>query len=183
MHEQARSNDLIENIKNHVRDIPDFPKEGILFKDITPILLNPQLCSEMVDEMANRYRHLNVDAIAAIEARGFLFGILLAQKMQVPFIPLRKSGKLPYKTVAFQYALEYGLATVEMHEDAIQPGMNVLIHDDLLATGGTAAATAALITRQGGDIAGFSFIIQLDFLKGAELLKEYSTYVDSLVIY
>ena len=135
---------LEASIKSTVRDVPNFPKEGIIFKDITPILENQELCSKIVDGFIEKIS-VKPDAIAGIESRGFLFGMLLANKLNIPFILIRKSGKLPYKTISQEYALEYGTAKIEMHVDSFKPGDNVLIHDDLLATGGTADAAAELI--------------------------------------
>ena len=177
--------DLQEIVKKTVREVVDFPKPGIIFKDITPILKDAHLCSEIVDELALQIIRSGkqIDAIAGAESRGFFFGFLLANKLQLPFIPIRKPGKLPFKTVSIEYDLEYGSSKIEMNEDAIQPGWNVLIHDDLLATGGTAAATAELIKRQGGNIAGFCFAFSLRSLKGDEKLKPYSENIINLVDY
>lgn len=174
-----------DKLKAVIRDVPNFPKEGILFKDITPVLADAQLCSEVVDELALTILRSGkkVDAIAGIESRGFFFGFLLANKLGIPFIPIRKAGKLPFTTVSIEYALEYGTAKIEMNSDAITEGMQVLIHDDLLATGGTAAAAAELITRQGGEIAGFGFMVNLSFLKGSDNLVKYSDNIFSLLNY
>jgi len=162
-----------ERLDNELRTIADFPKPGIMFKDITPVLENPGLCKDLVVEMQSRVSDLKIDAIAGVESRGFLFGLPLAMAMNVPFITIRKKGKLPYRTVSYSYDLEYGNATIEMHQDSIENGWNVLIHDDLLATGGTAAAAAELIKMEGGEIAGFSFLIGLTFLGGSVRLEEY----------
>jgi adenine phosphoribosyltransferase len=164
------SNTLEETLKQTIRDIPDYPKPGIVFKDITPVLANPDLMRQVTDALCLQAAATQPDAVAAIEARGFIFGSLLAHHLQVPFIPVRKLGKLPYRTVRESYSLEYGTAEVEIHEDAIQPGMRVLMHDDLLATGGTANAAANLILRLQGKVAGFSFLINLGFLPGKSLL-------------
>lgn len=174
---------LKEKIESTVRDVQDFPKVGILFKDITPILANAELCSEIVDELAKQYANKNINAVAGIESRGFFFGFLLANKLGVPFIPIRKAGKLPFTTVSIEYALEYGTAKIEMNSDAVTEGMNVLIHDDLLATGGTASAAAELIKRQGGTIGGFSFIINLSFLNGDKLLSTHTNEIHELLKY
>ncbi|PCJ24929.1 MAG: adenine phosphoribosyltransferase [Flavobacteriales bacterium] len=175
---------MISNrLKNAIRDVPDFPKPGIIFKDITPILLDPQLTRNIVDEMANHVKLLNLDAIVGIESRGFWFGIMLANKLNIPFIPIRKKGKLPYKTVSYSYNLEYGSAEIEMHKDEIKKDWNVLIHDDLLATGGTACAAAELIKMQNANVAGFSFVVDLTFLNGSETLKKYSKNIFNLVGY
>jgi adenine phosphoribosyltransferase len=172
---------LVDTIKKVIRDVPDFPKPGIIFKDITPILLDAKLTREIVDEMAKQVTPLNLDAIVGIESRGFWFGIMLANKLDIPFIPIRKKGKLPYKTISYSYDLEYGSAEIEMHQDALQKDWNVLIHDDLLATGGTAQASAELILMQQAKVAGFSFMVELDFLKGSEILSKYSQNISSLV--
>lgn len=174
---------LEAKIKSAIRNVPDFPKQGIMFKDITPILKDYALSREIVDEMARQVSALQIDAIACVEARGFLFGFMLANKLQIPFIPVRKKGKLPYQTNSYEYSLEYGTATVEMHVDAIKAGSRVLIHDDLLATGGTAAAAAELIQMQKGEVAGFAFIVNLDFLNGKQVLKKYSDQLISLITY
>lgn len=174
---------LQQKIKNTIRDVADFPKPGILFKDITPILHDQELCNEIVAEFALRLADKNINAIVGVESRGFLFGFALANKMNIPFILVRKAGKLPYKKIAYEYDLEYGSAKVEMHVDEIKPGWNVLIHDDLLATGGTAEAAAKLIQMQNGTVAGFAFVVELDFLKGKEKLTAYSSNIISLVNY
>lgn len=175
--------DTASKVRKTIRDIYDFPKEGIVFKDITPLLQDPQLTSEISDALFTAVKHLNIDAVMGIESRGFLWGILLAQQLKVPFIPARKKGKLPYNTVSHQYALEYGTAEIEVHEDAIKAGDNILIHDDLLATGGTASAAAYIIEKQNATVAGFSFIVDLAFLKGKDQLKKFSNNIDSLVAY
>lgn len=161
---------LEEKVKGVIRDVMDYPKPGILFKDITPVLSNPPLVKEIVQEMVLQLKHQKIDAIAAVEARGFIFGGMLAHELPCRFIPVRKSGKLPYHTVSQQYSLEYGTASIEVHEDAILPGWKVLIHDDLLATGGTAAAAAQLVQRLGGEVVGFSFLVNLSFLPGEKSL-------------
>lgn len=163
---------LEDKVKRIVRDVKDFPKPGILFKDITPLLTKPELVKEITLAIGAHFKDQKIDAIAAVEARGFIFGSILAQELQCAFIPMRKSGKLPYQTLKQEYALEYGTASVEVHVDAIEPGWNVLIHDDLLATGGTAGAAANLVKRLGGEIAGFSFLINLSFLEGEKKLLE-----------
>ena len=175
---------MIENkIKETVRDVMDFPKPGIVFKDITPILKNQELCTQIIDAFVEQLEGLAFDAVAGIESRGFLFGLMLANRLNKPFIPIRKAGKLPYRTVKQSYDLEYGSATIEMHEDAFEPGTKILIHDDLLATGGTVEATSLLIQKMKGEIAGFSFIISLDFLKGKDLIKPYAAKVVALAEY
>lgn len=153
-----------------LRDIPDFPQPGILFKDITPVLGDAQALRETVDALAARIAALSPDRIAAIESRGFLFGVPVAYKLGLPFAPIRKLGKLPYETIQQEYALEYGTNTVEAHVDAVEPGDRVVIVDDLLATGGTAMAAAALIERLGGTVVGYAFLVELAFLNGRERL-------------
>lgn len=162
---------LEERIKATIRDVVDYPKPGILFKDITPVLSHPALVREIIQGFAEQFRQTPVDAVAAVEARGFIFGSVLAHELQVPFIPVRKAGKLPYRTVSRSYDLEYGSASIEMHEDALKPGWRVLIHDDLLATGGTAAAAGHLVRDFNAEIAGFSFLVNLSFLPGESTLK------------
>jgi adenine phosphoribosyltransferase len=164
-----------------VRDVPDFPKPGILFKDITPIVQNHAALKEVVTALADWARNKKVDAVVGVEARGFIFGAPVALELGVGFVPLRKLGKLPYNRVTEEYALEYGTNTVEMHSDSIQPGQRVIIIDDLLATGGTAAAAARLVERVGGVVAGFGFVIELDFLEGRKVLSAYE--VHSLINY
>ena len=173
---------LVEQIKETIRDVADFPKPGIMFKDITPILENQDLCSKIVDGFIKELKQ-KPDAIVGVESRGFLFGVLLANKLNVPFIMVRKAGKLPYKTISYQYALEYGTATVEMHEDALQKNWNVMIHDDLLATGGTAEAAAHLVKQQGANVSSFSFVVELGFLNGKEKLKKHTNNIICLAQY
>lgn len=168
-------------LKETIRDVVDFPKKGIVFKDITPILQDAKLCADIVNEIIELHKKDNIQAVAGIESRGFFFGMMVANAMKVPFIPIRKKGKLPYKTVSYKYDLEYGSAEIEMHEDAVLPNTNVLIHDDLLATGGTAQAAAELILKQKGKVKGFNFIVELDFLKAREILNTYSENISNLV--
>lgn len=175
--------DLQARLKTAIRDVPDFPKPGILFRDITPVLEDPELCQSIVDGFAGSLSGTAVDAIAGIESRGFLFGLPLAMRLGVPFITVRKKGKLPYRTVSHKYDLEYGSAEIEMHLDAVRPGMRVLVHDDLLATGGTAAASAELVIRQGGVPVGFSFLIELSALGGVDRLQPYGCAITRLVTY
>jgi adenine phosphoribosyltransferase len=172
---------LKKSLQETIRDVPDFPKPGIIFKDITPILENPTLCAEITNEFAKLLGNTQIDAIAGIESRGFLFGMLLAQKLARPFLLIRKAGKLPGKVISCEYALEYGTAKIEMQEGSIRKGWNVLVHDDLLATGGTTCAAADLILKQGGKVGGFSFVVELDFLKGRERIQKYSDTVHSLI--
>lgn len=172
-----------DRVKAVIRDVPDFPKEGIVFKDITPILLEPKLCQDIIQNTKNKMQEWNVQGIAGVESRGFIFGLPLAIALDVPFIMIRKKGKLPFHTVTHKYDLEYGSAEIEMHTDAVKVGQNVVIHDDLLATGGTACASAELIQKQGGNIVGFSFLVDLSFLMGKERLQQYSKNIENLVTY
>ena len=168
-------------LQEAIRDIPDFPKPGILFKDITPILKDSDLCSEIIEAFAFQLKDVEIDMIAGIESRGFLFGLMLANRLRVPFVPIRKQGKLPYKKIQQPCELEYGSAILEIHEDAILPGQKVLIHDDLLATGGTVNAAARLIKQLNGEIAGYAFVISLDFLRGKEKLEHQTSNIVSLI--
>lgn len=170
-----------EKVKAAIRDVADFPKPGILFKDITPILEDAELCKEITLELAKPFESSKPDAIVGVESRGFLFGMLMAQHFNIPFIPVRKAGKLPYQTVSFSYDLEYGSATIEMHVDSIKPNWKVLVHDDLLATGGTAAAAAELIIKQKANVCGFSFLVELEFLNGKNALAKYHSDIESIV--
>lgn len=172
-----------DKLKLEIRDIVDFPKPGIVFKDITPLLKDAELCNEMIDAIIDQLQGIEIDAIAGIESRGFLFGFLLANRLGLPFIPIRKQGKLPFKTISESYALEYGQATIEIHEDAFEKGSRILIHDDLLATGGTVVAASKLIEKLGGVIAAYSFIISLDFLNAKGRLSRFSDTISSLVSY
>jgi len=174
---------ISERLDKAIREVPDFPKEGINFKDITPLLMDAQLTNNIIDAFINQLNGMKLDAIVGIESRGFLFGFLLANKMGVPFIPIRKVGKLPGETLKYKYDLEYGSAEVEVHKSDINTGWNVLVHDDLLATGGTACAAAELIQRLGAKVAGFAFVVSLDFLNGKEKLKQYSDHIISLKDY
>jgi len=168
-------------LENSLRDIADFPKPGILFKDITPILKDARLCTEVIDEFVNQLAGIQIDVVAGIESRGFLFGLMIANRLGVPFVPVRKKGKLPFKTVEEPCELEYGSAILEMHTDAIHPGQRVLIHDDLLATGGTVGAATRLVQKLDGEVAAYAFVISLDFLNAREQLKKVSSNIISLV--
>lgn len=159
-------------LKSLIRDVPDFPQPGIVFRDITPLLANPSARKQVVEHVAAHYHDTGIDAVAAVEARGFIFGTLIAQALNLPFIPIRKSGKLPFTKIQESYALEYGTASIEMHSDVLQNGWKVLVHDDLLATGGTSVAAAALIQKLHGRVAGFSFIINLAYLQGEKTLVD-----------
>lgn len=174
---------LEERIKSVIRDVPDFPKEGIIFKDISTIMLDPILSADIIDHLVEMYKDLGIEAVAGIESRGFLFGYPLAIRLGVPFVLIRKQGKLPYKKISHDYELEYGTATIEMHTDAIKPGQKVLIHDDLLATGGSASAAAELIQKCGGEVFGFNFLVSLSFLDGVKKLQKYSKNTINLVSY
>ncbi len=174
---------LEEKIMNAIRDVVDFPKEGIVFKDITPIMMDPTLSNEIVDALYERYKDQGIDIVAGIESRGFLFGYPLAMKLGLPFVLIRKKGKLPYDKISYDYDLEYGSATIEMHTDAIGNKQRVLIHDDLLATGGSANAAGQLIEKSGGEVAAFNFLVSLDFLNGEEKLKGFSNNITNFVAY
>ncbi|WP_158824931.1 adenine phosphoribosyltransferase [Mucilaginibacter lacusdianchii] len=163
-----------QQIKSAIRDIPDFPKPGIVFKDITPILKDPILCERIIDAFVLQLSGTKIDVVAGVESRGFLFGLQLAGKLGVPFVPVRKAGKLPYTVKQKVYELEYGSATIELHTDAFKPGQHVLLHDDLLATGGTVTAASDLIQEMGGIVAGFSFVVGLSSLKGCEKIAPLS---------
>ena len=165
-----------DQLKTAVRDIPDFPIKGILFKDITPILQDPKLFRLAVDTIADRHQGKKLKGVVGIDARGFIFAGAVAYKLGIGFIPVRKKGKLPYKTVVTSYTLEYGSETSEMHVDALAKGDNVIIVDDLLATGGTAMAAATLVKKLGGNIAEIDFLIELAFLKGRDRLKDYNVF-------
>lgn len=177
------SMELSEKVRKAIRNVPNFPKEGIQFKDITPILSEPKLVTEILDYWENLYRSQPIDAIIGIESRGFMLGAALAERLQKPFIPIRKVGKLPYETVTFKYDLEYGSSEVEMHKDALKPNWKVLIHDDLLATGGTAMAAAELTKKMNAQVHGYCFLVELAFLEGRERIESYSKNVDSLSIF
>ena len=158
------------DLKNFIRDVPDFPKRGIVFKDITPLLADAKALAAAIDALAERYAAKDITYVAGIEARGFLFASALAIKLDAGCIPIRKKGKLPYKTHTAEYALEYGTDSVEMHIDAAASGDKVLLVDDLIATGGTAKAACELIEKTGAAVTGICFLIELDFLKGREQL-------------
>ena len=170
-----------QQIAAAIRNVPDFPKPGIQFKDITPVLADPRLFAGTIDLLAGRYQPGSVDAIVGIDARGFIFAAAVALKLQAGFVPVRKKGKLPYQTHEQDYALEYGSATVAMHVDALKPGARVLLIDDLLATGGTASAAAALVNKLGAKILEVAFLIELKFLNGRAKLKDLP--VRSIVVY
>jgi len=175
------SKESIESIANRIRDVPDFPKKGIVFKDITPVLSDINTLRVSVREMAAPFMDLEIDVVVGIESRGFIFGAPIADILNCSFVPVRKPGKLPWKTKSVSYELEYGTDTLEIHNDAIKTDQNVLIVDDLLATGGTAEATCNLVEETGGSIKGVSVLIELKFLKAREKLNQYN--VHSLVQY
>ncbi len=160
--------------KSLIRDIPDFPKPGILFKDITPILENPQAFQEVIGLLADKCAEFDPTHVVGIESRGFIFGAPLALKMGLPFVVVRKLGKLPYQKISEEYALEYGTNTVEMHVDSVKKGDRPLVVDDLLATGGTALATARLLEKLEAEVAGFAFVVELSFLPGRHALRGYN---------
>jgi adenine phosphoribosyltransferase len=169
------------DLERAIRTVPDFPKAGIQFKDITPVLADAQLFAGAIDLLTEKFSPGAVDAVVGIDARGFIFAAAAATKLQAGFVPVRKKGKLPYRTLEQDYALEYGQATVAMHVDALKPGARVLLIDDLLATGGTAAAAAVLVKKLGAQILEIGFLIELKFLNGREKLSGYP--VRSIVIY
>jgi adenine phosphoribosyltransferase len=168
--------DDIARIRQAIRDIPDFPKPGIVFKDITPLLANGPLFGKTIDLIAERYNGKKIDTVLGIESRGFIIGAALAYRLGAGFSVVRKPGKLPYETHSASYALEYGVDTLEIHTDAISRDARVVIADDLIATGGTAAATAELVTKLGGTVVECAFVIELCFLKGREKLQPYGVY-------
>lgn len=169
------------NIKEYIRDIQDFPKEGVGFKDITPLLNDHQATVQTVKALKTLLGDQKIDRVVGMESRGFFFGTLLAAELGVGFIPVRKPGKLPFDKISEEYALEYGTDILEMHADAIKPGERILIHDDVLATGGTAEAVCKLVERLGGEIVQLNFLMELSFLHGRDRLKNYE--VKSLVSY
>ena len=165
-----------------VRDVPDFPQPGIIFKDITPVLADAKLLQLAVDGMAEVFKGQQIDKIVGIDARGFIFGAMLAQRLHTGFVPARKKGKLPWKTIGVDYSLEYGTNSIELHNDAILPGENIVLADDLLATGGTAGAVLDLIKKSGGNLLGAVFFIELGFLNGREKIEHYGP-IHSLLRY
>lgn len=169
------------DLKKHIRNVKDFPKTGIMFRDITTLLKNPEAFKYTTEQLLNFADGLNINKVVGIESRGFIFGALLADKLNCGFIPVRKPGKLPSEKVSVSYTLEYGEDKLEMHKDAIQPGDKVLVHDDLLATGGTMSAVCQMIEKLGGEVVQISFIIELTFLNGREKIKSYD--VHSIVKY
>ncbi len=175
--------DLSEIIRNTVRTVPDFPQPGIEFRDITPVLEDPALSRRILTAFQKAFSETKVDAIVGIESRGFIFGMPLALELGVPFIVVRKKGKLPARTISHRYELEYGSEEMEVHQGAIRKGWNVMVHDDLLATGGSARAASELIRKEGGTVAGYSFLIELGFLGGGKILTDHSENIFTLVRY
>jgi len=165
-----------ESLKSLIREVPDFPKKGILFYDITTALKDKLGFATLIDALSEHYIQQKIDLVLGIEARGFIFGPALAYRLNAGFVPVRKPGKLPAATVKYDYALEYGTNTLEIHKDAVQKGQRVIIVDDLLATGGTAEATIKLVESLGGKVTGLAFVVELDFLKGREKFKNYDVF-------
>ena len=169
------------DLRDHIRDVPDFPEPGIVFRDITPLLLDPRAFDHAVSGLADHARRLEVELIVSAEARGFIFGGALARELRVGFVPARKPGKLPRETIGVQFKLEYGVDELQLHADALTGGTRVLVHDDVLATGGTAKATIDLVEQLGGQVVGCAFVVELGFLGGREALAGYD--VHALVNY
>jgi adenine phosphoribosyltransferase len=164
------------DLKNHIRSVPDFPKKGIVFRDITTLLKDRSAFAKAVDVFYEQYKTIRVDKVVSVESRGFIFGSLLANKLEAGFVPIRKPGKLPAETIREEYQLEYGMDAMEIHKDAIAPGERVLLHDDLLATGGTVLAACRLVEKLGGQIVGLCFLIELTFLHGRDRLEGYDIF-------
>jgi len=175
--------DLSARVREVIREVPDFPIEGVNFKDITSLLLDASLSKEILAKFIEEAKRVNPDVICAIDSRGFIYGTGIAQALNIPLILIRKKGKLPCETIEYSYDLEYGSATLEMHKQDLPPGSKVLVHDDLLATGGTAEATAALIEKAGSQVVGYSFLINLTFLPGAEKISKYCDEIYAMVEY
>jgi adenine phosphoribosyltransferase len=169
------------DFRTHIRDIPDWPKPGVVFKDITPLLKDPKVFKSAIDVLADHYRAQHIDTVVSVEARGFIFGGALAYALGAGFVPARKPGKLPWMKIKVEYSLEYGTDAIEMHQDAIARGQRVLVFDDVLATGGTIEATIKLVNALGGSVVGAAFLIDLTFLHGANRLKGYDLF--SLIQY
>jgi adenine phosphoribosyltransferase len=167
---------MVETLRSYIRSVPDFPKKGIVFRDITPLLKDPEAFCRATTMFIDRYAGRGIQKVVSIESRGFILGSVIAHELQAGFVPVRKPGKLPWKTIGQEYTLEYGSDSIEIHQDAISPGDVVLIHDDLLATGGTAIATCRLVERLGGRIAELSFLIELGFLNGRQKLAGYDVF-------
>jgi adenine phosphoribosyltransferase len=165
-----------QNLKQYITDVPDFPKKGIGFKDITPLLESPEGTSLCLELLLSELKNKQIDKVVGIESRGFFFGMLLAQSLKVPFVPVRKPGKLPRKIITQSFDLEYGSDVLELHQDAINPGDKILIHDDVLATGGTVEAVCKMVESLGGQIVQCNFIMKLDFLEGFKKIESYPIY-------
>lgn len=165
-----------KELKKIIKDVPDFPKQGIIFKDLTPVFQNKKVFKNTIDFLYKKFKNKKIDKIVCVEARGFLIGAPLAFKLGVGLVPVRKPGKLPRETYKVEYSLEYGTDALEIHKDAISKGEKILIVDDLLATGGTVGAVAELVEKAGGKVTGIAFIVELDFLKGREKLKKYKIF-------
>jgi len=163
----------VADLERAIKDVPDWPKKGVVFKDITPLLRDPAALSLAVEYLSQPYRGKRIDAVASAESRGFIFGVAVAQNLSAGFVPIRKPGKLPRQTVSEEYALEYGVDRLEMHTDAVSPGQKILLVDDVLATGGTMAACCRLVERLGAEVVGIAVLIELGFLKGREKLAKY----------
>jgi len=166
----------MQSIKSYIRDIPDFPKKGIIFKDITTLIKDRHAFKRVVDEIAEKFKNKKIDFVLSVEARGFIFGAAVAYKLGAGIVPVRKRGKLPYKTHSVTYDLEYGKDTLEIHQDAFRKGTRILIVDDLLATGGTTQAVVELVEKMGGKVAGIAFVVELVPLKGREKIKGYNVF-------
>lgn len=173
---EKKEANTFSDLKKAIRDVPDFPKKGIIFKDITPLLQDAKLFKKAVDEICGNFEGRKIDTVVSVESRGFILGSAVAYKLGAGFVPVRKKGKLPYKTYSMTYDLEYGQDTLEMHQDAVSKGNKVLIIDDLLATGGTLGAVINLVKKMGGEIAGIGFLIELTFLKGRDKHKGYEIF-------
>lgn len=169
------------DLKSKIRDIPDFPKKGIIFKDITTLLKDKEALRYSINKLVEKYKGVKIDAIAAVEARGYIFGAAMAYELGTSFIPIRKPGKLPHETYSMEYELEYGSNVLEIHKDAVSGGQRILVVDDLIATGGSSKACAHLIEKMGGVVVGFAFLVELTFLKGRECLNGYEVF--SLIQY
>ena len=174
---------VVSQLEQAIRTIPDFPEPGIQFKDITPILKDAVLLQSVVHELIHPFKNRRIDKVVGMESRGFILGAMVAVEVGAGFVPVRKKGKLPYDTMSEEYALEYGTDVLEMHVDAIEPGDQVLVHDDVIATGGTAAATCKMVKRAGGHVVGCSFLIELDFLKGRIKLDHLTDSIHAVLHY
>ncbi|HSZ72374.1 MAG TPA: adenine phosphoribosyltransferase [Cytophagaceae bacterium] len=177
------SQGLESKMKTLIRDVPDFPKPGILFKDLSPLLKSPEVAAAMIQQMVQTLAPLKPDALVCLESRGFWFGLPVSLALGIPMIPMRKKGKLPYACLEQEYALEYGSAIMEMHIDALEKNWKVIVHDDLLATGGTAEAAAKLVHQASAEVCAFSFLVELEFLQGRKVLETTTSTIQSLVRY